>query len=195
VARRMLELTGSELKMSKRQKRHSVGPAAALALAESALTRGAAAEAARLANQVLRRDRDHVGALEILARALWRQNRFEQVADIAGRLIRLDPYNGGYRTLLGAAQQCLGQFGEAMKSYASATDARDRASEQLIADLRDWQRDLVSTLVKEDRAFNIAFSRDAREACKARGFEFLEDRPVEAPLAERGGVWQSIRPS
>src|SRR5205085_11272165 len=82
--------------------------ASLLARAEALLQNRKGLEAADLATQVLANDADHVAALEILARALWQQNRFGELIATTKRLIILDPYEPGYRLLQGAAYQCLG---------------------------------------------------------------------------------------
>jgi hypothetical protein len=53
---------------------------------------------------------------------------------------------------------------------------------QLISELRDWQANLLSTLLAEDAAFRAAYTRDPQAACQSKGFEFME-----APL--RSGAW------
>jgi tetratricopeptide (TPR) repeat protein len=153
-------------------------PYALLARAEALLQSRDAASAVKLVRRILRTDRNHVGALEVLARSQWQQQKFDDLVSTTRRLIRLDPYNPGYHMLRGAAFQCLGMFGEATKAYArstangSTTDA-DR-SLQLISELRDWQANLLSTLLAEDAAFRAAYSRDPQAACQSKGFEFME---------------------
>ena len=153
-------------------------PFALLARAEVLLQSRDAAAASKLAKKILRADRTHVGALEVLARSLWQLQDFDELIVITRRLIKLDPYNPGYHMLRGAAFQCLSMFGEATKCYARATthgnspDA-DR-SMQLISELRDWQANLLSTLLEEDPAFRAAYSRDPQAACQSKGFEFVD---------------------
>ncbi len=153
-------------------------PFAILARAEILLQSRDAAAASKIARKILRADRTHVGALEVLARSLWQLQKFEDLISVTRRLIRLDPYNPGYHMLRGAAFQCLSMFGEATKAYARATthgnspDA-DR-SMQLISELRDWQANLLSTLLEEDAAFRAAYSRDPQAACQSKGFEFID---------------------
>lgn len=152
--------------------------------AENFLQGRDAVAAAKLARKILRSDRSHVGALEVLARSLWQQQKFDELITITRRLIRLDPYNPGYHMLRGVAFQCLNLFGEATKCYARATangnspDA-DR-SMQLISELRDWQANLLSTLLEEDPAFRAAYSRDPQAACQSKGFAFIELPPPSA---------------
>jgi len=156
-----------------------------LARAEVLLQSRDSVEATKLARQILRSDRTHVGALEVLARSEWQRQRFDDVVSTTRRLIRLDPYNPGYHMLRGAAFQCLGMFGEATKAYARAneiggTPDANRAH-QLIAELREWQGSLLSTLLEEDATFRAAYSRDPRAACQSKGFEFIETRPESGP--------------
>lgn len=174
-------------------------PFALLARAEVLLQSRDALGASKLAKKILRADRTHVGALEVLARSLWQQQQFEDLISITRRLIRLDPYNPGYHMLRGAAFQCLSMFGEATKAYARATahgsspDA-DR-SMQLISELRDWQANLLSTLLEEDPAFRVAYSRDPQAACQSKGFEFVDMTPPNSWGRDSLAANATTRPS
>ena len=173
-----------------------------LARAESLLQSRDSAEAAKLARKILRADRGHVGALEVLARSEWQQQKFEDVVSTTRRLIRLDPYNPGYHMLRGAAFQCLGMFGEATKAYARSTENGQSPDAQrsllLIAELRDWQAGLLSTLLAEDPNFRAAYSRDPRAACQSKGFEFIETQAAVNAWVQQESVSTSqinARPS
>jgi tetratricopeptide (TPR) repeat protein len=174
-------------------------PFALLARAEILLQSRDAAGASKLSRNILRKDRTHVGALEVLARSLWQLQKFEDLVSITRRLIRLDPYNPGYHMLRGAAFQCLSMFGEATKAYARATannsspDA-DR-SMQLISELRDWQANLLSTLLEEDATFRAAYSRDPQAACQSKGFEFVDMPPPNAWSRDSLAAAATTRPS
>lgn len=157
-----------------------------------------ATAALRIARQILRKDRAHVGALEIVARGQWQLQKFELLIATTRHLIKLDPYNPGYHMLRGAAFQCLGMFGEATKCYARA-NAEDKSGKQtrsleLISELREWQAGLLSTLLEEDATFRAAFSRDPQAACQSRGFEFL-DLPAKAYVGENVSASVTARPS
>jgi cytochrome c-type biogenesis protein CcmH/NrfG len=153
--------------------------AAVLSRAEALLQVRDAWNAAVLAKAVLKVDRDHVGALEVLARALWQENRFAELIVTLKHMIRLDPYEPGYRSLLGASYQCLGMYGEAVKAFAACAAAQNqdaqRPAKLAIAEIQDWQSRLVADMLRDDPAFRAEYSRNPREACRARGFEFLSD--------------------
>lgn len=176
-------------------------PFALLARAEALLQTRNAPEAAKLARLILRKDREHVGALEVLARSQWQQQKFETLVATTRRLIKLDPYNPGYHMLLGAALQCLGRFGEATRAYLRASNEggtpETERSLRLIAELRDWQAGLLATLLNEDLAFRAAYNRDPKAACQSRGFEFLETQPVVGTWVHEGPALSalSVRPS
>jgi tetratricopeptide (TPR) repeat protein len=174
-------------------------PFALLARAEALLQSRDAAAAATLARKILRTDRTHVGALEVLGRSLWQQQQFDELISITRRLIRLDPYNPGYHMLRGAAYQCMSMFGEATKAYARATASSNTQdadrSIQLIAELRDWQANLLSTLLEEDATFRAAYSRDPQAACQAKGFEFVETPRHSKWVREESSATILSRPS
>ena len=172
--------------------------ASVLARADAMLQNRRGFEAAELALTVLKRDSDNVAALEVLARALWQQNRFVELIPVTKRLIALDPYEPGYRMLQGASYQCMGMFGEATKAYASIPqDVPEHArSRMLVAELRDWQSTLVSSLLKEDAVFRAQFARDPEGACKARGFEFMAAQAaLENWTPDPLPITSAVRPS
>ena len=184
-----------------RTRKEDSSPFAMLARAEALLQSRDASGAATLARRILRRDRSHVGALEVLARSQWQQQRFEDLISTTRRLIRLDPYNPGYHMLRGAAYQCLGMFGEATKAYARSSSGNDSPdgdrSFKLIVELREWQANLLSTMLSEDPAFRAAYSRDPKAACQAKGFEFMETPPPSGAWVheEASASVTSARPS
>jgi hypothetical protein len=192
VAKTKQAVAKSNSIMSPNQERR-VSVAALLARAEAALSNRDALEAERIARRVLRTDARHVAALEVLARAQWQQNRFEDLIASTTRLIRLDPYEPGYRLLQGAAYQCLGRFGDATRAYASIPpDVPEHSrSMQLVSELRQWQSSLVSTLLDEDPVFRAEYARDPRGACQSRGFEFLQTQDGRA----RESLTAAARPS
>ena len=53
--------------------------------------------------QILEKDPNHLGALEISAQALWYEENFEEVIKVTTRLIRLNPHEPGYRYTRGMA--------------------------------------------------------------------------------------------
>jgi hypothetical protein len=144
--------------------------------AEMALRAGHSAFAIRLAGQVLESDGSNIGALETLAKAQWQENRHDELLGTITKLIRLNPYEPGYHALKGATLQCLGRYGDSIRSYLRGGNnpgARESAEE-----LRAWQADLVENLLREDRVFKVHYMRNPEEACRARGFEFLSESTV-----------------
>lgn len=150
--------------------------------AEMALRAGHSEFAIRLAGQVLEFDESNIGALETLAKAQWQENRYQDLLGTLGRLIRLNPYEPGYHALKGATLQCLGRYGDSIRSYLRGGDnpgARESAEE-----LRAWQADLVENLLREDHVFKVHYMRNPEEACRARGFEFLSESTVRRWLLD-----------
>ncbi len=186
----------SNLKMTQRNGDWRRTAAAMLARAEAALGRHDGRRAELIARGILRRDRSHIAALEMLARSLWQQNRFEDLVPATQRLIRHDPYEPGYRLLLGAAYQCLGRFGDATRAYASIPpDVPEHSrSMQLVSELREWQSGLVSRLLLEDPVFRAEYARDPGAACQTRGFELMPAQRFESASYEALAA-ASARPS
>jgi tetratricopeptide (TPR) repeat protein len=151
--------------------------------------------AAQAAHAVLREDPGHVGALETLVKALWKEGRYPQVLPVIARLVRLNPYEPGYHTLRGAALQCLGRYGEAMRAYRRASSMKDAGL--ALQDLQTWQGELVAELIQSDPVFRAHYAQNPVEACESRGFAFGASAEEEShqlsPAALRAVV--SVRPS
>jgi tetratricopeptide (TPR) repeat protein len=159
------------------------GARATLARTEFLLSSGDPKQAITCARQLLREDRSQIGALEVLAKALWQLSRYDELLTTLSTLIRLNPYEPGYYSLRGAAYQAMGRTGEALKSFARAAEHSDIASAS-VDELREWQGSLISELIREDVVFKTHYAQDPEEACRARGFEFLPDyRTGESWLA------------
>src|SRR5690348_2308029 len=83
--------------------------------AEMELAAGNANGAAALLRQILASDPNHVGALEILAKAQWQAANCGELLLTLGKLIELNPYEPGYHSLQAGAFQSLGLCGDAVK--------------------------------------------------------------------------------
>ena len=159
-----------------------------LAGGESNLEQGQYAEAIHAARQVLAGDPNHLGGLELLARAHWRSGEYELALDDLRHLIRLNPYEPGYHFLRGGALQALGHYGEAVHAYArclQSDNAKLKATAATaIRELETWQEGVIAELLQSDRKFRAEYAIDPIEACKSRGFAFsAEDASVSAQLA------------
>jgi tetratricopeptide (TPR) repeat protein len=146
-----------------------------MTFAETELATGNLEKAIGLARQVLETDATHVGALEVLAKAQWQTNRFDELLLTLARLVELNPYEPGYHSLQACAYQCLGMCGEAVKSHLRAVDLGYPESEAMVAmveELRAWQASLVSQLLDSDPVFRAAYQQDPAKACADRGFDF-----------------------
>lgn len=150
-------------------------------LAENELAKGNLSRAIGYAKAAIRVDNDHVGALEILAKAQWQASLCNELLLTLGRLIELNPYEPGYHSLLANAYQSLGFCGEAVRAYQRAIDLgvpKSDEMESMIEDLRVWQGSLVSDLMATDAVFQAAYAQDPFKACAAKGFDFAI--PAEA---------------
>jgi tetratricopeptide (TPR) repeat protein len=117
-------------------------------------------------------DPDHLSALELLAKSLWQVGEMERVVDVTRKLIRLNPYEPGYQTLLASALQCLGRYGEAACAYQRAGSAP--GVQEAVTELNSWQAGLVADLIASDPVFRAHYAQNPADACAARGFSFLE---------------------
>jgi tetratricopeptide (TPR) repeat protein len=167
-----------------------------LARAEYLLSSGDAKGAIACARAIIRVDRSQVGALEVLAKALWQLSDYDELLVTLATLVRLNPYEPGYHALRGAVYQALGRTGEAIKAFARAGTHSETASAS-IEELRGWQASVISELLREDLVFRTHYAQDAEAACRARGFEFLPDYTTnDSWLAKpQGQVAAYTRPS
>ena len=130
-------------------------------------------EACAVARQIVVKDPKHVGALEILVKALWQCGQHDEVLLVLRRLIVLNPYEPGYRALQGAALQCLGRYGEAARAFAQSSQLP--SSQEALQELRSWQAGLVQEMLGTDPVFRAHYEQDPKDACLCRGFDFVED--------------------
>ena len=70
--------------------------------------------------QILEKDPNHLGALEISAQALWYEENFEEVIKITTRLIRLNPHEPGYRYTRGMAHLSVKNLRQAETDFKQA---------------------------------------------------------------------------
>jgi hypothetical protein len=61
-------------------------------------------------NEMLRDDPDHLGALEMLAKAQWLGGHYKEVIHTTNHLLRLNPHEPGYRYTRGMAYLSMGQL-------------------------------------------------------------------------------------
>ena len=70
--------------------------------------------------EVLERDPDHLGALEVTAQALWYAGRYEEVVRTTNRLLKLNPLEPGYRYTRGMAHMSVGRLNDAAGDFQQA---------------------------------------------------------------------------
>ncbi|HTQ11704.1 MAG TPA: hypothetical protein VMI31_16705 [Fimbriimonadaceae bacterium] len=148
-------------------------PKPTLSRAEYLLSAGHPEEAILASRRLLRKNPEHLGALEVYAKSLWQLSRYDQLLVAIETMIRLNPYEPGYHALRGAVYQALGRTGEAIKSFARAEDSETASA--AIEELRDWQSTVIADLLRDDRVFSAHYAQDPEAACQARGFEFVPE--------------------
>jgi len=155
---------------------------------ENELEAGHYAQAASIARAILAKDPNHLGGLELLARACWRAGDFERGLDTLRHLIRLNPYEPGYHYLRGSALQALGHYGESIRAYSRCLDSDSDTLRQqtatAIRELERWQEGVIAELIANDRVFRADYQQDPLAACQRRGFAFCaEDSTAAINLA------------
>ncbi|MCX7800822.1 MAG: hypothetical protein N2109_10825 [Fimbriimonadales bacterium] len=109
--------------------------------------------AAVCARRVAARDPDHLGALELLSKALWQLGDLEEVVRCARRLSSLFPYEPGYFAMEAEALSELGRLEEAKAARQRANEAVLLSRQAAVGD-SDWEspsaRGAVFLPVSED---------------------------------------------
>ncbi|MBS1729092.1 MAG: hypothetical protein JST51_20420 [Armatimonadetes bacterium] len=140
-----------------------------MAKAERHLGKNEFNEAASVIQTVLAETHDHLGALELQARLLWKQEDFRALVQTTNKLIALNPFEPGYYGLRGMALRALGHYGDAAKSLA-----RDPNAAQQLADLEGFQASLIKDAIKHDPVFAAQYAKDPVKALTEKGFYFKE---------------------
>jgi tetratricopeptide (TPR) repeat protein len=118
---------------------------------------------------------DHLAALELHARILWKQQDFKSLVRATDRLISLNPFEPGYHSLRGMSLRALGMYGEAAKALE-----RDPSAAKQLIDLECFQAALIKDTIKHDQVFASKYAKDPVQALTEKGFYFKER---EAALA------------
>lgn len=150
--------------------------------AELSLKIGDAKSCASEARQILAADPTHVGAMELLAKALWQSCDFTELLPVIDRLVVLNPYEPGYHTLRGNVYQALGRYGDAVRSMERGTKSGDNSA---MREIQEWQADLIAVLLHEDEVFKMHYAQDPERACLDRGFAFESTPSSERWLSEK----------
>jgi Flp pilus assembly protein TadD len=152
--------------------------AGAIARAERHLAKSEVGVALDLLQQVVDVDANHVGALEVMAKCLWRTEDFVQLERVTNQLTVLNPFEPGYHSLRGMALRALGRYGEAAKALA-----RDPQAAAQLTDLEAFQATLVKDLLASDPTFAASYNQDAEKALQERGFHFVQQETALAWVA------------
>ena len=108
----------------------------ALCRAKSLFDAGDLGAALLATDQILDRDPDHLGALEVRVRALWRLGDFPAVLRTLGRLAMLNPYEPGYFLMQGNSLRMLSRLPEARSAYERcATIGETSVREEAVANI------------------------------------------------------------
>jgi len=177
-----------------------MSPLSTLAKAESLLNRDRSFAAIATLEKILDVDPNHLGALELLAKAHWRSGQHEAALDTLRHLIRINPYEPGYMYLAAGAHQALGHYGEAVRAYERCLDSGNpslsKAAELSIQELEGWQESVIAELIQSDPAFRAEYRQAPMEACRNRGFAFgraSASRPATTVDRPQLTIWE--RPS
>jgi len=161
------------------RRRKAVPSALRVSRAAAALTLGRCDEAESQAWAILKTDPSNIGAMEVLARALWRQAKLEELLTVLDRLSAANPGEPGYAALRGSALQSLGRYGEAARAFERGSQIP--TARRALDELQKWQEDLIRDLHASDPVFRVHFARSPGQACSARGL-YLAPRIYEPAI-------------
>lgn len=153
--------------------------------AEGHLLRNELDLASGLIQNVLSETPDHLGALEVQARLLWKLEDFRALVRTTAKLIALNPFEPGYHGLRGMALRALGLYGEAARSLS-----KDPNAVQQLADLEAFQATLIKDTIKHDAVFAAQYAKDPVKAVAEKGFYFKEREAALAWVSQQINVSQ-----
>jgi tetratricopeptide (TPR) repeat protein len=159
---------------------------------ERAFLRGEFADACRHLYQFLEEVPDHLGALEILAKAQWQLANHIEVIRICDQMICLHPAEPGYQELKAMSLRAQGHYGACAKILEKV------GAQRLLEDVEACQAHIVKTLIEHDSIFALEFRRDARTCFEKNGFYFANPLAATDWLLEntsKGSQVSRPRPS
>jgi tetratricopeptide (TPR) repeat protein len=156
---------------------------------ERHLAKSEVEQASSLVQMVLCETTDHLAALELLARILWKQQDFKALVRTTNRLISLNPFEPGYHSLRGMSLRALGMYGEAAK----ALERDPNAAKQLL-DLECFQASLIKDTIKHDAIFAAKYAKDPVKALTDKGFYFKEREAALAWVSQQVNASKSDMP-
>lgn len=153
----------------------------------------------RLCDLVLAEHPDHLPALEVKSKALWRQGHYDLALETIQKAMLLYPFDPGYHFLAGDCLQNLRRHPEALAHFERCRSSENgrlgAEAEARIAEIEGFQEGLIRILVKQDSAFRAGYRADPENAAQESGFRFAAE-PANETLIEnlpRRAVW--ARPS
>ncbi len=147
------------------------------ALAQVAFDQSELRECLSLAKRSVRKEPDHLGSWELVARSQWRLGHYREALQTIDRLVSLNPYEPGYFYLRGMILQGLGHCGIAIEAMQRCLSFEDSpVAEQAMAALKElesWQAVLIAEALESDQVFRIEYARNSIAACQAKGFRLI----------------------
>lgn len=116
---------------------------------------------------ILERDSFHLGALELVSKCYWHQERYVAVIDTVKKMLAINPDETGYQQLKAMSLRALGNYGEAAKILS-----RLPGSDHLLNDLEAFQAKCVKDLLEREPEFQREFASNQIQALESRGFYF-----------------------
>ena len=153
----------------------------------------------RICNTLLRREPDHLPALELKSKSLWRSGHFREALETISKAIALNPQELGYYFLRGDCLQHLARYGEAVREFEKCRDSKDAQlsseAEIRIKALEAFQENIIAELINCNPHFRDEYRERPTEALQAHGFAFSEKKPDETAIEKnvKPSLW--ARPS
>ena len=157
-----------------------------IAKAERCLSNNEFEEASSFIRTVLCETSDHLAALEVQARLLWKQQNYRGLVRTTAKLITLNPFEPGYYGLRGMALRALGLYGEAAKSLE-----RDPNAAKQLQDLEAFQAVLIKDTIKHDSVFAVKYAKDPVKALTDKGFYFKEREAALAWVSQQTALTET----
>lgn len=153
---------------------------------EKAFLRGELDAACPLLYGFLEQSPQHLGALELLAKAQWQLGNHLEVIRICDEMICLHPFEKGYFELKAMSLRALGHFGACAKMLERI------GARHLLEDVESCQAHLVKTLIEHDPIFALEFRRDAKACFEKNGFYFANPAAATDWLIENTKIGSHV---
>lgn len=124
---------------------------------------------------IVREFPNHLCALELLAQGLWKLGNLDRLLQVLDQMIGLNPLDPNTHAIKGSAQQLMGDFGGACRSFMEAMNLKkspDATLAALLAEAQSRQDEMVTRKADSDVIFRRLLHTNPAAAYESLGFAY-----------------------